>query len=174
MKLNKIFIRKKLNLKNMCFPFGNRRMRGREEVELKSLSLHDSFLWNSLAARQRKRRMPAAMPRAKSLWEWVIALREANQVSTSLILTHMPIKGHCRETTRLEVEEKGWFFLFLFYTTGKLLWRQLVPAVFLMSGSGLGSREWPLAFVTVAVVSMFCSSPLFLRDLYLSLLGPFV
>lgn len=51
----------------MCFPFGDRRMGGREEVELKSLNLHDSFLWNFPAARQRKRTMPAAMPRAKSL-----------------------------------------------------------------------------------------------------------
>ena len=87
-KWTKFSSEKKMNLKNMCFPFGNRRMGGREEVELKSLSLPDSFLWNSSAARQRKRTMPAAMPRAKSLWEWVIELWEANQVSTSLIITH--------------------------------------------------------------------------------------
>lgn len=76
------FHQQKLSLKNMCFPFGNRRMQGRLEAKSESLSLHYSFLCNHSAARKRKKRMPAAMPKAKSLWDWVMELGETNQVST--------------------------------------------------------------------------------------------
>lgn len=49
----------------MCFPFGNRKMQGREEGELESLSLHYSFPCNSSAAKQRKEKNASCNAQSK-------------------------------------------------------------------------------------------------------------
>lgn len=76
------FHQQKSSLRNMCFPFGKRRMRGREEAGLGGWSLRYSFLCCCSAVAARMERIPAAMPKAKSLWEQVMELQDSNQVST--------------------------------------------------------------------------------------------